>query len=283
MYDHHLKAGNQGDVVKHPALIAAVDTILQGGQDRVFRLFDTFAGYAHNPIVKGNEWQNGIGHILRVGRSSDNPHVKAWMALWRVGAELLGSVYPGSSLFVLKSCQSRGIQLKASLWDTSPTVVAQLMTVYRGLDVHIYGRPAIPSDLKDTPFDFLFIDPPGLQSTKNQDYPALEDLTPFVAGRHHTLLWLPMVADLARRPPPESENSIAWRMALLQQGLSATTVRWLPGGPTCGCQLFYRLPPNAEIAVREAIVATLELTEWNMKEVQHFDRPIPASWGTGRC
>jgi 23S rRNA A2030 N6-methylase RlmJ len=275
MYDHHQKAGNQGDVVKHPALVAAVDIILQGipkgAQHRVFRMLDTFAGYAHNPIVKGNEWQNGIGHIFRVGRSNDNPHVKAWMALWRVGAELLGNVYPGSSLFVLKTCQSHDVHLKASLWDISPAVVAQLMTVYRGLDVQIHARAAIPADLKEVPFDFLFIDPPGLRSAKNQEYPAIEDLIPFVHGSHYVLLWLPMVADLTKKPPPESENSMGWRTTLLRQGLFATTVRWLPGGPTCGCQLFYRLPPNGRIAVRKAIDDTLELTEWNTRVVQHFD------------
>ena len=270
MYDHHKKAGNQGDVVKHPALVAAVDGILEHAHGGAFRVFDTFAGYAHNPIVKGNEWQNGIGHIHRLGRETDNPHVNAWMAQWRVGTQLLGNVYPGSSVFVLKTCQSRNVSFRASLWDTSPTVIAQLMTVYAKLDVQIHGRAATPSDVRNNSVDFLFIDPPGIRSSKNPDYPRLEDLTEFLDGEHHVLIWLPLVADISVRPPPESDNSQNWRTTFTNHGLSATTVRWTPGGPICGCQLFYRLPSKATRAMRQAVAATVALTDWNMNTVEHF-------------
>ena len=36
-YDHHMKAGNQGDCVKHPALIAALDTVLQNDEEKTRR------------------------------------------------------------------------------------------------------------------------------------------------------------------------------------------------------------------------------------------------------
>ena len=71
-YDHHEKAGNQGDVVKHVALIAALDTILQECDQTTFRYADTFAGYAYSPIIQGNEWDRGIGRVVDVVPFADS-------------------------------------------------------------------------------------------------------------------------------------------------------------------------------------------------------------------
>jgi len=272
MYDHNKKAGNQGDVVKHPALIAAVDSIIQDSQAECFNFFDTFAGYAYNPLLKGNEWVNGINHIHRFGRSSENPHVKSWMSMWQLGTELTGNVYPGSSLFTLKTCQNRGIPFRGTLFDISPAVVSQLMTVFADLDTQVLTRTATIRDIKCGPSaDLLFIDPPGIRSEKNRHYPAVSALTAFVEGKHNVLVWLPMVTDLSNNPIQEHSNSSNWRQAFVNAGLAATTVRWGLGGPVCGCQLFYRLPPIAVAAVRSAIVATLSLTDWTTKDVMHFE------------
>ena len=54
-YDHWRKAGNQGDVVKHVALIAALDVILDAHKKKEFLYADTYAGYAHIPLLKSNE------------------------------------------------------------------------------------------------------------------------------------------------------------------------------------------------------------------------------------
>jgi 23S rRNA A2030 N6-methylase RlmJ len=270
-YDHHKKAGNQGDVVKHPALIAAVDTVLRNLDSQYFHFLDTFAGYAYNPLIRGNEWAYGIGHIHRLGRSIDNPNVNRWMSSWRMGRHLPGNVYLGSSLFVLKTCQDQDILFRGTLCDISPNVVAQLMTVFHQCDTEILTRAATPDDLESDRVDFVFIDPPGIHSDKNPQYPAIDDLIAFVDGPHHLMVWLPMVADLSTTPPLESDNSRGWRERFLESGLSATTVRWNAGGPICGCQLCYRLPDDAILAVREAIAATLTLTDWATKEVKHFE------------
>jgi hypothetical protein len=65
-YDHHKKAGNEGDICKHPALIAAVDLTLASGAGTPFRYADLYAGYAKNPLTVGHEWRNGIGGIAGV-------------------------------------------------------------------------------------------------------------------------------------------------------------------------------------------------------------------------
>ena len=62
-YDHNKKAGNEGDIVKHVALIAALNSISATKSSEQFNYADLFAGYAFNPLVEKNEWKNGIGKI----------------------------------------------------------------------------------------------------------------------------------------------------------------------------------------------------------------------------
>ena len=42
-YDHHKKAGNEGDVVKHVALIAALDSVIDQHGGGVFHYADIYA------------------------------------------------------------------------------------------------------------------------------------------------------------------------------------------------------------------------------------------------
>src|SRR5438067_1013469 len=44
-YNHHRKAGNEGDCPKHPALLAALDTILSHHAHTSFQYLDSFAGH----------------------------------------------------------------------------------------------------------------------------------------------------------------------------------------------------------------------------------------------
>ncbi len=87
-YDHHKKAGNQGDIVKHPALMAAVDAILDSRSQPVFRYVDTFAGYAWNPLVKGHEWPSGLGKIGGKPGLGSNKDVALWAELYGLNAPL---------------------------------------------------------------------------------------------------------------------------------------------------------------------------------------------------
>jgi len=72
-YDHHKKAGNQGDIVKHPALVAAIAEVVDPAAG-VFRYADTFAAYAWNPLIKGHEWQKGIGRVAESPILDQNQH-----------------------------------------------------------------------------------------------------------------------------------------------------------------------------------------------------------------
>lgn len=69
MYDHNIKAGNRGDVVKHTALIAVASELMKRCNG-TFRYADAYAGYAYNPLKTNGEWRDGIGVLHDSGFSS---------------------------------------------------------------------------------------------------------------------------------------------------------------------------------------------------------------------
>lgn len=73
-YDHATKAGNQGDVVKHPALVATLRGLL-AEQDGMFRYADTFAGRWDYDLSRSYGWRQGIG-VFASSWQGSNPDVQ---------------------------------------------------------------------------------------------------------------------------------------------------------------------------------------------------------------
>lgn len=268
-YDHHKKAGNQGDVVKHVALVAALDTILQGFERTAFQYADTFAGYAYSPLIQGNEWDEGIEKVFGKGEQlKQNPHTKLWYEWYLQGRpELLGGFYPGSSLIANDVCRLHKKQPSLALWDTSPAVVANLMESYQSQGHRLFTRPARPRERSVREADFLFIDPPGASMVRRRDYPYWARLAEFFENREKpTMVWLPIILRLkkgkAGQPDEIIEDTKPQRDDALKQGLNATIVRWDKGIRTVGCQLFYRLPTKAQNALRAAVEQVVQIMEW---------------------
>jgi len=258
MYDHNEKAGNQGDIVKHTALLAAADAMIDTSSGD-FDYADTFAGYAFNLLRYNGEWRYGIGNLWQSDRSCDNANVTFWRDLWDCKPGLLGSVYPGSSLFIFKLCMSKARNFRAQLWDTSPSVIAQLMETYDHQQVTIHPRPAIPDDFTDCKPDLLLIDPPGLRAP----YPDLAELLCFFDVVPNAILWFPRTTQGRGSPAPETEPSKNAKRKCLLSGLSVTSVRWSKGIRTCGCCLAYRLPKKAADALRSAVDEVVRLMKWD--------------------
>ena len=160
VYDHHKKAGNQGDVVKHIALIAALDKVVHNHRGPVFRYADIFAGYAHNPLIRGYEWKQGIGKLFGRQGLDKNEHTALYERWYLTRPQLLGGMYPGSSLIAADMAAWKKKKIKLSLWDISPSVIADLMKIFSGGGHNIFHRPAKPSEKDVRSADFLLIDPP---------------------------------------------------------------------------------------------------------------------------
>lgn len=262
MYDHNEKAGNQGDVLKHPALLAAADAIITASSGD-FEYADTFAGYAFNPLRSNGEWRYGIGKLLQTS-GSNNVNVTFWRGLWDCKTALLGSVYPGSSLFIFKLCMYKKRDFRAQLWDTSPAVIKQLMETYDNQQVTIYPRPARADDFADCKPDLLLIDPPGLRTKAKKQYPDLSELLDFFDMAKNSILWFPMTAKGRGTPAPETEPSKKAKRECLSRRLSVTSIRWSNGIRTCGCRLAYNLVANGAVdALRSAVDEVVRLMKWD--------------------
>jgi hypothetical protein len=156
------------------------------------------------------------------------------------------------------------------------------MCVFGSADHHIHARQAQANEANVVNADFLLIDPPGLQSPAQQDYPAwgniLESLDSLLVVQRPFMLWLPVNANTTggRGNVTEGQQSEDCRNACLQRGCRVTKVRWATGGRTIGCQLIYRLQPFAVQALRDAVVHVVQLAGWQgqlggVQSVTHFD------------
>jgi 23S rRNA A2030 N6-methylase RlmJ len=249
MYDHNVKAGNQGDVIKHTALISAASVLMEKTEN-IFHYADTFAGYAYNPLKSYGEWPSGIGAMHDSGITSQYPAVKFWQELWECKVGLRGSIYPGSSLFILKLCLAKGITLQARLWDISPTVIFQLMTFYDQNEVQIFPRPAKEDDFIAYKPDLLLIDPPDFKDVNRTL--ILFDLV------KNIILWLPVVytngseLEASRQAFKECQN----------RGLPSISVSWQSERNTRGCRLIFQLPDDANRAIKNTTHETAKLMGW---------------------
>jgi 23S rRNA A2030 N6-methylase RlmJ len=262
MYDHGKKAGNQGDVVKHCALIAAADALM-AESDGVFDYADTFAGYPYNPLRSDGEWVNGIGALKQSDRTPGTFAVNFWVRQWSGGGNQVGWAYPGSSAFILELCRSRGLLLCARLWDTSPAVVRQLRSAFSTLEVDIQSRPAEIRDFSCKRPNLLLIDPPGLRTQSAGEYPDLAELLRFFDVADNVVLWFPITAQGDGSRFPETEASMSANATCLAHGLSVSAVRWSASAGTCGCRLAYRLPTEASKKLREAVDDVAAVIGWH--------------------
>ena len=224
-YDHHRKAGNEGDCVKHPALIAALDDILcqppEGGvgvTNKPFHYLDVFAGHAWHPLLdagdvpgvqKALEWKKGIGtlHKKLLNASEElNEHVLRWQDWYLPDRpSLVRGWYPGSSVIAADMCRKHDRHVRMTVFDISDEVHDDLRRWF--LPVHptdltksdwcVIGRSLDATAVKEGGIrepDFVFIDPPGWQSEKNATYPKWENMLEHVLtprADRPTLMWMP--------------------------------------------------------------------------------------------
>lgn len=255
-YDHNNKAGNAGDIFKHTALIAALSALPNTG--RIFRFVDLFAGYAVNPILSGNQWQQGIGRIHGQCENSQNLAIRCYGEWYLSRPSLVGSVYPGSSLIAQDMMNAQGQEVALTLYDISIAPIENLRRVYEGCGHDINYRAAEVSDAGVQTADFLFIDPPGLQSDSQPGYPTLDDLLAFCEQSPSAVsfFWLPI---------SKTDNAHLEMGRLSQYGFCVSEVVWgeyYATGSTIGCVIAYRSSGESVKQVQETVDEMFKLTGW---------------------
>jgi len=252
-YDHNKKAGNAGDVIKHVALIAALDS-LRKDNDKL-KFVDLFAGYAFNPIVAGNEWRDGIGRININPENVLNDAVRVYLNWYLSRPSLNGGIYPGSSLVAHDVLTHQGREIELTLFDISENPIKNLKLVFGGKQHHIYHRAANLNDSEIVTADFLFIDPPGLSSERNSSYPKLDELIQFTSlpKAAQILFWLPMTESI--------QTDAASIQTLVGCGFDITRVAWAGAGTTPGCVLAYKLSRGTVPRLRSAVEEIYAIAE----------------------
>ncbi len=276
-YDHHKKAGNEGDCVKHPALIGALDTVLHGDKT-LFHYMDVFAGHAWHPLMEGKEyeWKHGIGKLASAKLPDDAPNsVRCWRSMWQDSPEwpTSSSRYPGSSWIAAHRCRNAQRDIKLELYDTSEEVRRDLEQTFHASHANQKNSPnicLIGQSLNLLEYkqrhldqaDFVFIDPPGWHSRdpSNPKWKDIRDdiLKPRGDKAQPTLMW--MHAGGQERTPkmpgafPWDQGSQGEQRNKCEQatqiGYSWTAVRWRKFSKSSGCILIYNC---AEDAIREAV------------------------------
>jgi hypothetical protein len=269
-YDHRTKAGNQGDVVKHVALLAAVRHAFDLTRS-TFRYADAYAGPAGSLLLPGGEWSNGIGKLNRTAevRSVD---VGRWIRWYLSRPQLVGSRYPGSALVVSDAAAEIQKPLVMSLWDISYDVVANLQQIFPGHSVIHGSVDSAAADIRSA--DLLFVDPPALA----EQWQLV--LTLLGYGRH-MLAWLPVNA--AVTPGSVKVSSIAdsqFEQVSALPSMYCTRVLWAHGGRTIGCLLAYRSTVEGVASIRAAVEEVVRLCSWTRKEIEHTDAKRDASANT---
>jgi 23S rRNA A2030 N6-methylase RlmJ len=259
IYDHRSKAGNQGDVIKHIALIAALDRALDEHRGPTFKYADIFAGYAQNPLARGNEWKQGVGKLFERQDLNDNEHTALYKKWYLSRLKPPGGVYPGSSLIAADLCTWKKKKFQLFLWDTGESPIADLKKVFIGQGHSIFHRAAAPTEQEVISADFLLIDPPdGSKET-------WDSICKFLANRNPAVLvWLPVSANTTKKPPDEDKQSQLSRNGALALNCEVTRVRWTVGGRMIGCQLIYRVSHKAKSALREAVEHVVRIVGWKL-------------------
>jgi 23S rRNA A2030 N6-methylase RlmJ len=252
-YDHQTKAGNEGDVVKHSALVAALNGLL-AAHAGVFRYADSFAGRCENDLSKTGAWRRGIGQFAP-RRHGGNPDLELWRAQWTAAPS---GFYPGSTKLAKKILAKRG-SYEIRAFEREEAYAEGLRREHG--DEAVITHSASASDWKVWTPDLLFIDPPGLKSENNPSFPTLESLLQSMKGVNNVLIWLPMITGMNKGCPIDViNNAVDSLRATLNEGFQVLAVCWDNSGSMPGCFIAFRFRSSkvarrVDIAVRDVVTA----------------------------
>lgn len=265
-----INAGNEGDVVKHPALLALLRSVLESGPGP-FLYADAYAGFGSYKLPPDGKWRTGIARInvAAATQLASTSAVGTWCASYLGDAPLgVGSTYPGSCRIAKDEASALGVRLQVAAWDTSGAPLKSLASEIHG--ARMYSRPATPSDPDIRNADLLFVDP-----WSNSDWPLVRTL--MGAAQRNVLVWMPLYPagsgsekGVKRTPAmkAEAKTSRTIRAAAIELGFDVTRVQW-DFDPTStrdmiGCQLLFRAvsDPLGARAVQRAVDESAGLMGW---------------------
>ena len=212
-YAHARHAGNAGDVLKHVALVAALEELLRDPAPLDY--IETHAGDGLYPLGSVGEWGDGIGKLGKLGTPYATPHanlVARYAALVR-GFSKPGAArpeaYPGSPLIARKLLRA---QDRMRLFEIDAQAVSILRRAVPDAEVRHEDGPA---QLSAPERALVLIDPPYTQKQEWTDAARAAARIPGVP----LMLWYPIKAltrpralihELARRGVHGTAVELHW-------------------------------------------------------------------------
>ncbi|KAA3627827.1 MAG: hypothetical protein DWQ09_11760 [Proteobacteria bacterium] len=231
-YDHAKKAGNQGDLVKHAALLAAVSYIAYRQHCETFVYAESHAGPACHTLQPGGAWEAGIGAFGRRVAGVDEAD-RRWPALHPYTATAFrhtpcaGSTYQGSHVLVHRMLTRADVTPRMHLWDISSHVCADLRLRYRSEPGAHISRSDGYSGLAMLPYvDLALVDAPAFEPRRIAQTIAGLSIkeTPF-------LCWIPRIGVDSGEDPVVREFR-----DLVAEDYFVGTAQWQDWTPgLCGC------------------------------------------------
>jgi len=257
-YNHQTKVGNQGDLIKHFALLYATGFI-RHRLDRPFIYAEMHAGrsqYQLDPDQLSDGWSGGVGRFYREHREViGNENVYVPRNLKKGLTEYLSVIdsahqgqkitYPGSSMIVRTMLDKKGVAYEAILFDIDPAVCHELELQ---TDVTVRCEDGYEGVKQIPEIDLVFIDPPDLKphpeghaaKYKHIAYHCLNNKIDFVS-------WNPLYGD-PDTGKPTFECGIVRELARVQK-LGFIEVRWAGWSEKmCGCQMLFNTHAAVDIA-----------------------------------
>ena len=174
-YDHSTKIGNQGDLVKHVALFAALQRLLDdwsGSNEFVYA--DIHAGRPQYVLPEKGNWRQGIGAFsasksVTADRKEREKRRSALGCLGEfddcfIGRRLAtGMIYPGSSGIAFRVLREEGIRFRMKVWDKNPAAADDLVRYFLPWQerVTVVCGDGYEGIKENAPLTFVLIDPPA--------------------------------------------------------------------------------------------------------------------------
>lgn len=254
-YNHSRKAGNQGDLVKHAALLAAVSYIVNRGHNETFVYAESHAGAACHTLIAPGAWEAGIGAFGKRVKAVDDA-AQRWPALYPYTAVAFptlpraGLTYAGSHALAHRLLARAGVAPHLHLWDTSSHVCADLRLRYRAeATVHISRRDGF-AGLGSLPYvDLALIDPPDFDPRR-----IAQAIAGLSIKESRFLCWIPRIGTEAGEDPVIHEFR-----DLVAEDYFVGTAQWREWKPgLCGCALI------ASADLHEPLSAVMTELQWAM-------------------
>jgi 23S rRNA A2030 N6-methylase RlmJ len=278
-YDHSIKIGNQGDLVKHIGLFAALRHVLAAwSADQEFVYADIHAGRPAYVLPEKGEWQYGIGSFSELPEVDDDRErrEKGTSLLGAAGAfdaVLLGRsvapgmIYLGSSGIAFRLLCDLKVPWRMKLWEMDRTVASDIEAHFRS---HADRIKVTCSDgyeiLKDdSPCSFVLIDPPALEAAD-----VLETMAKLNGRGIPFLCWTPRTSRSVQPTMPNGEWTAAEAGTSSDYIQRATKhgaclrVQWQPWGcRTPGCCI--TVSTGLSGIVSAAIKQLVQLMGWSVE------------------